>query len=808
MMRRSTFRLEKLVIVESPNKVIKVEGLLSDRKVVPDWSFGLAPLKKISTGPEKAIAMATTGHFMSLKELTWTPVAMKAKPADVDFPANGVLASFALEWEVIPGRHIQDTVSHYIQEKAENLTEIIIATDPDREGELIAVHALNLIRSMFPEVKVPFTRAYMHSITADGIRTAMQQRQEAFDHNLANAAEARHAMDRIFGFLGSSVVRFANPQMRSIGRVQTPALILVEERERKIAQFMETHKPSFQIRAECKFPACSGASTYSQFVQVKPRTPDTVKTNWEDEQEVRKLSALWSVDQCRSFAVRQQPLTTPNETVPPAPFTMATLITKANRQLHLTSETVSSCLQDLFQMGHITYPRTDSTRVDETALSAIYDAVAKEYGKAAVNRLDARPSGKRRSGKSGKSADALEGNVEDAHEAIRPTDINVKADVLGSSLAANTKLVYDLIRRNTLAAFMHPMKTERVVAEVTAVAANGDEVVFTLEGKHTVEPGWSQAFRTGSGKGGQSVAESQLDAEAAESGAEIVPSISDEEFTAIVGLKDTLARGARAGAGGVRLSRPQVLEHRASPPLPYSEGGLIEELRRNGVGRPSTYPMIVKTLLSRNYISVEKGRCETTEIGRMLVETSKSTFPSIVDIGFTASFEKKLDRIAKPEDRDNEFLVKQQNITEADYVLSSFVSKFLNYVTEATRTQRANIAERSLTLKREQQPEGGPLTDNEIKNERQKAAATVPDLLDNSRTYRTFTALQNSLNDYLRRNFPQSPGMPSGGGYTRHKPRRASKFTSFTQYAKKKASSSARRGDSSRAKASPKKAKK
>lgn len=776
-MRRGMFLLEKLVIVESPNKVIKIEGLLSDPKVVPDWSFDLPHLKAMGVGPEKAIAMATTGHFMSLKELTWTPQQVEGKPDDQDFPPNGVMANFALEWEVLPGRNIQDTVSHYIREKADNLTEIIIATDPDREGELIAIHALSLIKSMFPDLAVPFTRAYVHSITADGIRTAMQQRQEAFDCNLANAAEARHAMDRVFGFLGSSVVRFANPQMRSIGRVQTPALILVAERERRIASFLEAHKATFQIRASCAFLARHGSASYSQLVTLQAKD-GSAALDWASEKDVKQLSSQWRLDQATGFSLPRPPVVTPNETEPPEPFTMATLIAKANRQLHLSSEHVSSCLQDLFQMGHITYPRTDSTRVDETALPAIYAAVDKEFGRAAVCRVEDRAAGKRRGGKkaAAKEDGAAEGNVEDAHEAIRPTDIAVKSADLGN-IAGNTKLVYDLVRRNILAAYMHPMKTERVVAEVAVTAANGDEVVFTLEGRHTVTPGWALAFRTGSGKGAQSLAESQMDAEAAEGGGDaLAPRVTEDEFNAIAGLEATVGRGLKLGAS-------QVLQYRPSPPLPYSEGGLIEELKNNGVGRPSTYPMIVKTLLSRNYITVEKGRCETTEVGRMLVETSKTTFPSIVDIGFTSAFEKKLDRIAKPEASDNAFLRSHPVVTEGDYVLSSFVSKFLNYVTEATRNQRGNIAERSLAHKSEG---GAALGDEEISRERQRAAATVPDLLDNSRKYRTFTALQNSLNDYLRRNFPPSPGALLAGGWAGRKPSSAAKSTSFMQYSKKK----------------------
>ncbi|CCW63820.1 unnamed protein product [Phytomonas sp. EM1] len=804
-MRRSSHWLVKLVIVESPNKVIKVEGLLSDSKVIPDWSFKNDRIKKLGTGPEKAIAMATTGHFMSLQEITWTPQHTPTKlPDGIDLPPNGALASFALEWEILPGRHIQEAISHNIKDRSDNLTEIIVATDPDREGELIAVHALNLIKRLFPDLDVPFTRAYMHSITVDGIHTAMQERQELFDHNLANAAEARHAMDRIFGFLGSSVVRFANPQMRSIGRVQTPALILIDEREKKITKFIESHQPEFQVRAVCTFSSRNGTS-YSQLVHIKPANESKMGAiDWENRKVVEQLCSKWKLENCSGFQVKGAPIITPNVTSPPDPFTMATLIAKANRQLHLSSENVNSCLQDLFQMGYITYPRTDSIRIDESVLPSIYEAIKSEHGNDMLYPLEQRASAvneriaKGEQRKHNRKRDSMEkGNVEDAHEAIRPTDIKMKADNLGKGIAANTRQVYDLIYRNTLAAFMVPMKTERVSAQVSLTAGNGDALEFHLEGKHTVEAGWSVAFRVGSGKASQSIAETQLEAEAVENGVVVVPNISDEEFKAISELKVQLSR---KGVNGVKLESPRVQEYRAPPPLPYSEGGIIEELRNNGVGRPSTYPMIVKTLLARNYITINKGRCETTPVGRLLVEISKSTFPSIVNIGFTSSFEKKLDRIAKPDQNNKALLSQYPNLSEADYVLSSFVSTFLNYITEATRNQRALVTERSLTIKREELMKKGQVEDEvtfaeTLKRERQNAMAQVPDLIQSSKNYRTFTALQNSLGDYLRRNFPLTPpvswvpnkkGVVSSPSSSRSI-RSSSTYTSYTKYSAKKA---------------------
>lgn len=792
MLRRTICAWEKLVIVESPNKVIKVEGLLSSPRVIPDWSFGNAALKPISTGAEKAIAMATTGHFMSLKELTWNPQSQgvaAASAGGVDFPDNGVLASFALEWELLPGRRIRDTVSHYIEEKADNLTEIIIATDPDREGELIAVHAQNLIRRMFPELKVPFTRAYMHSITEEGIRRAMQERHEAFDYNLANAAEARHAMDRIFGFLGSSVVRYANPQMRSIGRVQTPALILIRERETRIESFLDTHASSFEVQAMCHFTARQG-QRFSQIVKVAPVQPNTVaEVDWKDKAAVSRVCDGWGLRAASDFSVAAG--CTPQETVspPPKPFTMATLISKANRQLHYSSDMVSSCLQDLFQMGFITYPRTDSTRIDDSVLPSIYAAIRSEFGKKAVLEPQQEASGRRvprrtKPGEADSGGDASGGNVEDAHEAIRPTNIATTVDDLGA-VSVPMKRLYDLVRRNTMAAFMTPMRSERLAVPVTCRASNGDAVEFVLQGKHVVEPGWSLSFRSSTSKSSSAAsssstgaaaavapleAETDQDVRAMEDGATMLPTLSDEEFAALHDIANK-----RGGSASLRLDTAQVVENRPAPPLPYSEGGLIEQLRSNGVGRPSTYPMIVKTLLARNYIVMNNGRCETTPVGRLMVETSRTTFPSIVDIGFTAAFEKKLDRIAKPEDGDGgegrSAAMATPAISQADLVLSSFISNFLNYVTEATRAKQAAISARSFALRQHKTAQGGsedspaatPAADSaeaaadfqsQLERETRRVTSQVPDLVDNMKMYRTFTALQNSLNDYLRRNFP------------------------------------------------------
>ncbi|EAN77618.1 DNA topoisomerase IA, putative [Trypanosoma brucei brucei TREU927] len=774
MFRQTVTSLEKLVIVESPNKVIKIEGLLSNPKVIPDWSFKQGHLKCVGIGAEKAVAMATTGHFMALKEITWIthplpPSSAGGKPQEYDgeaFPSSGTLAEYTLEWEPLPGRRIQETLERYIEGKVENVSEIILATDPDREGELIAVHALQTIKRLYPKLKVPFSRAYMHSITEDGIRKAMKERSlNICDYDLASAAETRHVMDRFFGFLGSSVVRAANSQMRSIGRVQTPALILINEREDKISAFLERNKSTFVVEATCQFPVPHG-TTFSQVVDIHSDRRGA-PSQWNTAAEANNCLEHWKLDGCHSFSIPHDPIVTPSKVPPPQPLTMAAAITKLNRQMKLSSEMVSGYLQDLFQLGHITYPRTDSTRIDESALKDIYNAVKKNFGKEFLYRLEDRPASggdgkrgkkqtKKKTAKRGKNSGTPVGNVEDAHEAIRPTNINVQGDSL--SLSPETRAVYELVRRQTLAAFMIPQVVEKIVADVKFVSGSGEKLTLTLGGKRVVEPGWTRAFHKGDSGNLSLHVGAEEGADAGDEGAPTMCSLSQEEFYAILNLRRVLNSPNQQHL--FELRSPTIRENRPVPPMPHSEGTLIEELKRNGVGRPSTYPLIVKTLLARGYIQVNaKGRCETTPVGRMLVETAKSTFPSIVDLGFTASFEKQLDTVAKPHPNKRPAFLRSTKISQADYVLSMFLSTFLNYVSEAACTQRARIIERSMRLKRDQEG-GSGIGDAEFEESvvaaRRKVTLASTDLVTLPKTYNNFSTLQRNLNEYLRHNFPPS----------------------------------------------------
>ncbi|PWU90661.1 putative DNA topoisomerase IA [Trypanosoma cruzi] len=180
MMRRTLAALEKLVIVESPQQGDQSRGASERPECHPGLVLQTGAPQAPGRGSRKAVAMATTGHFMAMKEIQWTPRAISFPEVrgagEEPFPPNGTVAEYTLEWQLLPGRRIQETLERYIEEKLNNVTEIILATDPDREGELIAVHALQTIKRLYPKLKVPYSRAYMHSITEDGIRKAMRER--------------------------------------------------------------------------------------------------------------------------------------------------------------------------------------------------------------------------------------------------------------------------------------------------------------------------------------------------------------------------------------------------------------------------------------------------------------------------------------------------------------------------------------------------------------------------------------------------------------------------------------------------------
>lgn len=780
MLRRTLHRNVKLVIVESPNKVYKIQTFLTN---TPDWTFGQAALKPVCPASnERVEVIATVGHFLELSNVQFNRLPIPAKSTGTNAtatdsavpsaetgddkkkkkkskkaPAKEALsASYAsftgdkiyrghtLQWVPSKDKNTATEIVQKVLSMKKELSEIILASDPDREGELISKHVFDVIQRDVPNLKVRFSRAYIHSITPEGVQKALAERRIDFlDVGLAQAAETRHAMDRYFGYLGSNVVRHLNQNLRSVGRVQTPALITIAQRENQIEKYMKEHRATFSLQAECTFGTKGGTQFKKNVVLQEIKSgkeakavaavPAIPKDKLEDtaaveahDQRVKEVY-VEALDLGRIGAPTASPPTYSTiKTSPPKLFTMATLITRANRDLKMTSEQVARGLQDLFQNGAITYPRTDSTRIDPSVLPEVYKYITNTFGAECVYTLEAQEQVPNTVKGKKKAQAAEEGNAEDAHEAIRPTHIHA---IHAANVDNHAAQLYTIIRLNTLAAFMVPHTQEKVQTEVSFSSGSDARLLVKLEARRVTQVGFQAAF-----KGTQSTGAADGEAEG-----NVFETTTPPEFEAVEKLGTSLS----AGSSTFVLGKVAVTKSRPQPPPQYSEGTLIEMLKENGVGRPSTYPSLCKTLLTRGYVVHNaKGRLETTALGRTLVTNATICFPKVVDIGFTAQFEKKLDLVATAGDGSQ---------TLHNIALSEFLNEFLEMIEVAGRSNRYYILERMTRLRL-----GKDASAEALRTEVDRSAATfrfikIHELMKSSPD---FLDTQRKLDGYLRSDFP------------------------------------------------------
>lgn len=780
MMRFSRTQLVKLMIVESPNKVAKLTSLCHEHFVRPGFGFGDKKLEKICKPGESIRVMPTVGHFMEMQDIRYVP----AKKAD-DAAAAATLArspagesegpTYKPVWTVkqpkpfgggggmYGGKGGAPAPSKFANQRnpieeiqaflkaTKDITEVIIATDPDREGELIGCHVRDYLTEKGELKKIPYSRAYIHAITADGVKHALSGRTLNFiDENLVAAAEARHVMDRTFGFLGSTMARHVNGSLRSVGRVQTPSVILLHEREELIKKYHSEHVATYQLRSEVRLGQRDGgddptATISFTSIPLRRGAADAAAVGAADGEgdddgvlfpsladaeaalQSLNLAGVSSAKALNDAKVKK------TSTKAPQPLTMQTMISQCNRSFGMSSEATAAALQDLFSKGFVTYPRTDSTRIDPAFAAKLRETIAKTYGPeyvaapppaatasataAAASSTDDGDKKPKKGGKKKKEAAASDaGNVEDAHEAIRPTSVlSQEAEV-----PADKRRVYRLIYGVTVASLMVPKVTESIGVDFVANEGTAAQVNFRLGAARVAEPGFTKALDkpptpTAPAAGTPAAPTSGAatdDGGDATGGALDDSAMAPKSFDALAGLKkNTIVP--------LSLCNFVATEKKGKPPGFLTEGGLIAELKRNGVGRPSTYPSIVRTLEQRGYIQPTQKRLSVTPAGALLCEAAKSMFPNIVDIGFTARFESKLDAIAKGGASMHE-------------VLDDFDRDFIRIVTDAAR--RSKIAR-------------GMSTDD--------AAKHVPAFAD-CRTS-TFGHVQSQLERYLTYNFVRGP---------------------------------------------------
>jgi DNA topoisomerase I len=474
-----------------------------------------------------------------------------------------------------------------LKKAAKTASTIYLATDPDREGEAIAWHVADQLGSSAPTHRVLF-----HEITKDAIHAAMAK-PGAIDDRKVNAQQARRILDRLVGYKASPILWRSIKTGLSAGRVQTVALRLIVERERDIRAFVPQEYWSIEALL-----AKDGQTFEASLAKVDGHKPQLHSA--EDAQAV--------VD-----AVRQTPFVVTKvekrnrRKNPGAPFTTSTLQQEAAKKLGFSSRRTMRAAQDLYEgrdvgedgpVGLITYMRTDSVRVSDTAIASVRDFIASSYAKpylpAAPNQYNTKKNAR----------------VQDAHEAIRPTDVRRRPEQVQAYLEPDQFRLYQLIWQRFVASQMTP-----AVYDMTIVDFDLGRYVFRATGSVLVFDGYHVLYMEGREK---------------------------EEGKTMDDLPPIppLAQGDQAE---VREITPS--QHFTEPPPRFSEASLVKELERLGIGRPSTYSAIISTLSAREYVKVEQRRFFPTELGELVEKIMVAKFPEIFNVEFTSEMETELDRI-------------------------------------------------------------------------------------------------------------------------------------------------------------------
>jgi len=488
--------------------------------------------------------------------------------------------------------------------------ELYLATDEDREGEAISWH---LLEALAPPARIPVRRMVFHEITPQAIQHAIDHPRE-IDRQLVDAQEARRILDRIYGFKMSEVVWRKMSPARSAGRVQSVAVRIVVDRERERIAFVTA--AYWDVDATFRTGGAQGREFGARLVAVDDRRVATGKDFTADGAAARADVVVLDEATVRSIVEgldgREVEVTDvearPYRRSPAAPFMTSTLQQEAGRKLGLTSGQAMRAAQELYDKGFITYMRTDSTSLSETAIAAARGEIGRRYGREFL------PDAPRTYAKKVK-------NAQETHEAIRPagetfrSPDEVRREFGERSLPAR---LYELIWQRTIASQMNDAVGESVTARLGATTASGRKVGFSTSGTVITHAGFRRVY-----------VETVDDADDGDDEDRQLPSLAQGDRADVVEL---LPRG-----------------HETQPPSRYTEASLVKRLEELGIGRPSTYASIMSTIQDRGYVWRKGTALVPTLMAFAVVQMLERHFADLVDYEFTARMEDDLDGIASGE---------------------------------------------------------------------------------------------------------------------------------------------------------------
>ncbi len=564
---------KSLVIVESPAKAKTINKYLGSDFIVKSSvghvrdlpTAGSAP----ATDPKERAAQAAITRKMAPDEKVRYQAKKKrdqlVRRMGVD-PKNGWTARY----EVLPGK---EKVVDELKKLAKNADAIYLATDLDREGEAIAWHLKEIIGGD----ESRYQRVVFNEITKRAIQNSFASPTQ-LDTNRVHAQQARRFLDRVVGFEVSPLLWAKIARGLSAGRVQSVAVRLIVEREREIRAFIP--EEYWQLHADL---AASGGETVRFEVVKFKGEAFAPKTEQETAKAVSVLqNSRFDVSDLEARKTSSRPS---------APFITSTLQQAASTRLGFSVKKTMTLAQRLYEAGHITYMRTDSTNLSGESVEAcrryISDAFSSSYLPDSPNRYGAREG------------------AQEAHEAIRPSNVNVPAESLKDA-ERDAQRLYELIWRQFVACQMTPARYLS-----TTVTVSADEYDMSAKGRVVEFDGYTRVQRPMAKKG-------------------------DDALLPDFKVRDVL-----------NMSALHPAQHFTKPPARYGEASLVRELEKRGIGRPSTYAAIISTIQDRGYVKLENRRFYAEKMGDIVTQRLQDSFEDLLDYGFTASMEENLDEVAE-----------------------------------------------------------------------------------------------------------------------------------------------------------------